>query len=62
MKWKLYKNNPEASIDNDNYKIWDFSFQRDQVMEAGNFDLIVIDKENSKCQIIEFAVLFHTRN
>lgn len=39
----------------------DFSVQTDNVTEAQRPDLISIDKESSKYQIIEFAVIFVKR-
>lgn len=36
--------------------LWNFSVQTDRGIEARRPDLIIIDKENNKHQIIDFAV------
>ena len=36
--------------------MWDFSIQTDHVIEARRPDLIVVDKKERSCKIIDFAV------
>lgn len=51
---------PEAMGENDSHNIWDFLVYWNHVIEAQRRWLIVIDEENSKCQFIDFAVLYDT--
>ena len=54
---KLYKHEPESVLENEDYKIlWDFSIQTDHVIEARRPDLVVVDKKDRSCKIIDFAV------
>ena len=44
-------------MENEDYKIlWDFSIQTDHVIEAQKPDLVVVDKKERSCKIIDFAV------
>ena len=36
--------------------MWDFSIQTDRVIEAWRPDLVVVDKKERSCKIIDFAV------
>ena len=36
--------------------MWDFSIQTDHVIEARRPDLVVVDKKETSCKIIDFAV------
>ena len=36
--------------------MWDFSIQTDHVIEARSPDLVVVDKKDRSCKIIDFAV------
>ena len=36
--------------------MWDFSIQTDHVIEARRPDLVVVDKKERSCKIIDFAV------
>ena len=36
--------------------LWDFSIQTDHVIEAQRPDLVVVDKKERICKIIDFAV------
>ena len=36
--------------------LWDFSIQTDHVIEARRPDLVVVDKKERSCKIIDFAV------
>ena len=54
-KWHEYE--PESALENEDYKIlWDFSIQTDHVIEARRPDLVVVDKKERSCKIIDFAV------
>ena len=54
-KWCEHK--PESVLENEDYKIlWDFSIQTDHVIEAQRPDLVVVDKKERICKIIDFVV------
>ena len=47
----------ESVLENEDYKILrDFSIQTDHVIEARRPDLVVVDKKERSCKIIDFAV------
>ena len=41
--------------------MWDFSIQTDHVIEARRLDLVVVDKKERSCKIIDFAVPENSR-
>ena len=52
-----YQHEPESVLENEDYKIlWDFSIQTDHVIEARKSDLVLVDKKERICNIIDFAV------
>ena len=54
---KWYEHEPESVLENEDYKIlWDFSIQTDHVIEVRTPDLVVVDKKERSCKIIDFAV------
>ena len=54
---KWYEHEPESVLENEDYKIlWDFSIQTDHVIEVRKPDLVVADKKERSCKIIDFAV------
>ena len=54
---KWYEHEPESVLENEDYKIlWHFSIQTDHVIEARRPDLVVVDKKERSCKIIDFAV------
>ena len=54
---KWYEHEPESVLENEDYKIlWDFSIQTKHVIEARRPDLVVVDKKEKICKIIDFAV------
>ena len=54
---KWYELEPGSVLGNEDYKIlWDFSIQADHVIEAGRPDLVVVDKMERSCKIIDFSV------
>ena len=54
---KWYEHEPESVLENGNYKVlWDFSIHTDQVIEARRPDLVVVDKKERSCKIIDFAI------
>ena len=62
VKEKWYEHEPEAVVETEKCKIlWDFMVQTDARIPARRPDVIVINKENKQCQIIDFAVPFDTR-
>ena len=55
---KWYKHEPENVLENEDYKIlWDFSIQTDHVIEAWRPDLVVVDKKERSCKIIDLQFL-----
>ena len=62
VKSKWYEHHLEVVIENDSCKIlWDFTVQIDHVITARRPDIIFIDKEHHKCQIIDFAIPYDAR-
>ena len=54
---KWYQHEPGSVIENDKCKIlWDFTVQTDHIIQARRPDMIVIDKETNKAQVIDFAI------
>ena len=58
---KWYEHEPESVLENEDYKIlwdfmWDFSIQTDHVIQARRPDLVVVDKKERSCKIIDFVV------
>ena len=54
---KWYEHEPESDLENEDYKIlWDFSIQTDHAIEARRPYLVVVDKKERCCKIIDFAV------
>lgn len=52
-----YKHDPEAVVENDKFKIlWDFTIQTDHIITARRPDIVVIDKQRKKCQIVDIAI------
>ena len=52
-----WEHEPESVLENEDYKIlWDLSIQTDHVIEAQRPDLVVVDKKEIICKIIDFAV------
>ena len=59
---KWYEHEPDAVSENNDFHIlWDFEVQTDHVIEARRPDMIVTDKKNNTCKIIDFAVPFDSR-
>ena len=53
---KWYEHEPVSVLENEDYKIlWDFSIQTDHLIEARRPDLVLIDKKERICKIIDFA-------
>ena len=56
-----YNHEPEAIVENDSCKIlWDFTIQTDHVLEARRPDLIVVNKKENKCTIVDFPIPYDT--
>ena len=59
---RWYKHRAEKVLENEQVKIlWDFSVQTDKLIHARRPDIIVVDKTNSTCQLIDIAVPGDTR-
>ena len=55
---KWYGHEPESVFKNEDYKILlDFSIQTDHVIKARRTDLVVVDKKERICKIINFVVV-----
>ena len=53
---KWYEHEPKSVLENEDYKIlWNFSIQTDHVIEARRPDLVVVDKKERSCKIIDFG-------
>ena len=54
---KWYEHQPERVLENEDYKIlWDFSIQTNHVIEASRPGLVLAEKKERICKIIDFAV------
>ena len=54
---KWYEHELESDLENEDYKIfWDFSIQTDHVIEARTPDLVVVDKKERSCKIIDLVI------
>ena len=54
---KWYEHERESVLENEDYKImWDFSIQTDHIIEARRPDLVIVDRKERSCKIIDFAV------
>ena len=54
---KWYEHEPESVLENEDYKILqDLSLQTDDLIEAWRLDLVVVEKKERSCKIIDFAV------
>ena len=59
---KWYEHEPESVSENEDYNIlWDFSIQIDHVIKVRRPDLVVVDKKERICKIIDFAVTGDSR-
>ena len=54
----VFNNNvPESVLENEDYKLlWDFSVRTDHEIVARRSDLVIIDKRDKSCQIIDVAI------
>ena len=53
---KWYEHEPESVLENEDYKIlWDFSIQTDHFIEAWRPDLVVVDRKERSCKLIDLA-------
>ena len=56
------KIHPEPVLENEGCKIlWAFTIQTDHVIEARRPDMIVVEKRNKCCKIIDFAISYDSR-
>ena len=54
---KWYEHVPEGAVENDSVKIlWDINIQCDNIIEARRPDIVLVDKNNRICTIIDIAV------
>ena len=54
---KWYEHESERVLEYEDYKIlWDFSIQTDHAVEAWRPNLLVVNKKERSCKIIDFAV------
>ena len=59
-KWYQHERGPV--IENDRCKIlWNFVVQTDHFIQARRPDMMVIDKERNKAQVIDFAIPYDSR-
>ena len=58
VKQKWHEHKPEVVMKNDKCKIlWNFTVQTDHEIYGGRSDVIVVQKDQNLCQIIDFACL-----
>ena len=54
---RWYDQVPDSVLGNEDYKmLWDFSVRTDHEIEARRPDLLIIDKNEKNCQIIDVAI------
>ena len=54
-KWYMHK--PESVLENETHKIlWDFEIQTDHQIPARRPDLVMINKKERICHLVDFAV------
>ena len=54
-KWYMHK--PESVLENETHKIlWDFEIKTDHLIPARRPDLVLINKKERTCQLVDFAV------
>ena len=54
---KWYMHNPIPVLENDTHKLlWDFDIQMDHLTSPRRPNLIIINKKNRICKIVEFAI------
>ena len=59
---KWYDHSPKSVLGTDMVKLlWDVNIQCDHVIEARRPDIVVVNKSESKCIIIDIAVLGDSR-
>ena len=59
---KWYEHDPEGAVENEEIKVlWDINIQRDNLIEARQPDVTVIDKKEQKGIIIDIAVTADAR-
>ena len=55
---KWYTHKPESVLENEVHKIlWDFEIQTDHLIPARRPDLVVINKKQKTCRLVDFSVL-----
>ena len=59
---KWYDHRPQVTVENDKVKIlWDMKIQTDKVLEHSRPDIVVLEKDQRICKIIDVACPFDTR-
>ncbi len=54
---KWYMHNPESVLENETHKLlWDFEIQMDHLISARRPNLIIINKKERTCRIVDFVV------
>ena len=57
QKETWYDHVPVSVLENEDYKLlWDFSVRTDREIGAKRPDLVIIDKRDKSCQIIDVAI------
>lgn len=56
-KERWYEHNPEGAVENESVKLlWDINIQCDNVIEARRPDIVIVDKKEKSCVIVDIAV------
>ena len=59
---KWYDHRPQVTVENDKVKtLWDMKIQTDKVLEHSRPDIVVLEKDQRICKIIDVACPFNTR-
>ena len=55
---RWYEHEPESVVENDGVRLlWDVNIQCDHIIEARRPDIVVINKQEKSCLIIDIAIL-----
>ena len=59
---KLFEHQPNSVLETDRTKVlWDFNIQYDYIIEARRPDIVIVEKEEKVCKIIDIAIPENSR-
>ena len=57
MRWKILKHQPETVTENEKVTIlWDMQVHTDKTIKANKLDIIIKDKQEKTCMLIDMAI------